>query len=143
VSSVAVTSTGALIALGFTWALSPPFWRNVDQALDDVVGVWEWVTTKIGLMAIVNDSFGAIKELPLRQKIFRVPIIVAGRAITVILMVSALTLKCLFDLAIMASILFYTVARVYLVVECFINIAHLPDGAYQVPRWAQYVPHIS
>jgi hypothetical protein len=40
-------------------------------------------------------------------------------------------------------ILLYCVARVYLVVECFINLAHLPDSAFQVPQWSQYVPHIS
>jgi hypothetical protein len=68
---------------------------------------------------------------------------VAAVLIGLIAAVLAVTLRCLFDLVITASILFYTVARVYLVVECFINVAHLPDGAYQVPRWAQYVPHIS
>jgi len=39
--------------------------------------------------------------------------------------------------------LLYVLARGYLVVECFINIAHLPDSVYQVPAWSQYFPHIS
>ena len=37
----------------------------------------------------------------------------------------------------------YVFSRVYLVVECFKNVSHLPVGAYQVPQWAAYVPHIT
>jgi hypothetical protein len=36
----------------------------------------------------------------------------------------------------------YILARVYLVVESFIMLWHLPDGVYAVPRWTQYLPHI-
>jgi hypothetical protein len=35
----------------------------------------------------------------------------------------------------------YTTARLYLVVECFINIAHLPEGVFEEPRWSRYIPH--
>ena len=37
----------------------------------------------------------------------------------------------------------YALARAYLVVECFINLSHLPAGVYDVPSWAAYFPHIS
>ena len=37
----------------------------------------------------------------------------------------------------------YILARAYLVVECFINLSHLPAGAYDVPSWSAYFPHIS
>ena len=37
----------------------------------------------------------------------------------------------------------YVLARGYLVVECFINLSHLPAGVYDVPSWATYFPHIS
>ena len=37
----------------------------------------------------------------------------------------------------------YMLARAYLVVECFINLSHLPAGAYDVPSWSAYFPHIS
>jgi hypothetical protein len=36
----------------------------------------------------------------------------------------------------------YTLARVYLLVECFVMLWHLPDGVYTVPGWTQYLPHI-
>ena len=37
----------------------------------------------------------------------------------------------------------YALARAYLVVECFISLAHLPAGVYDVPQWAAYFPNIS
>ena len=37
----------------------------------------------------------------------------------------------------------YMSARLYLVVECFINLSHLPAGVYNVPKWTSYFPHIS
>ncbi len=37
----------------------------------------------------------------------------------------------------------YVLARGYLVVECFINLSHLPAGVYDAPNWATYFPHIS
>lgn len=40
-------------------------------------------------------------------------------------------------------LLAYILARGYLVVECFINLSHLPAGVYDVPNWAVYFPHIS
>ena len=46
-------------------------------------------------------------------------------------------------LLILVLLLAYTLARAYLLVECFINLAHLPAGVYDVPRWATYFPHIS
>ncbi|KAH6619005.1 hypothetical protein C7974DRAFT_342103 [Boeremia exigua] len=36
----------------------------------------------------------------------------------------------------------YLAARVYLLVECFINISQLPPEVYQVPQWSQYIPHL-
>jgi len=37
----------------------------------------------------------------------------------------------------------YVVARVYLIVECFISLTHLPDDAFKVPIWSQYVLHLT
>lgn len=37
----------------------------------------------------------------------------------------------------------YMLFRVYLVVECFVQISHLPDSVFTVPTWSQYIPHIS
>jgi hypothetical protein len=38
--------------------------------------------------------------------------------------------------------LVYLAARVFLVVECFINISQLPPEVYQIPQWSQYIPHL-
>ncbi len=37
----------------------------------------------------------------------------------------------------------YVLARAFLVVECFINLSHLPAEVYDVPSWSSYFPHIS
>jgi hypothetical protein len=42
-----------------------------------------------------------------------------------------------------AFISLYLLSRTYLVVECFINIPHLPPSVYKVPNWSQYMPHIT
>lgn len=39
--------------------------------------------------------------------------------------------------------LIYFLARIYLVVECFVNLFHLPAAVFQVPNWSVYFPHIS
>ncbi|KAJ4985077.1 hypothetical protein SVAN01_09448 [Stagonosporopsis vannaccii] len=37
--------------------------------------------------------------------------------------------------------LLYTAARIYLIVECFISLAHLPPAVYNEPSWSRYIPH--
>ena len=56
--------------------------------------------------------------------------------------VQLVTSKFLFSLVILILVA-YTLARAYLVVECFINLSHLPAEVYDVPNWSTYVPHIS
>ena len=41
------------------------------------------------------------------------------------------------------AILFYLLARAYLVVESFISLSHLSAGVYEVPQWTTDIPHIS
>ena len=43
----------------------------------------------------------------------------------------------------MSVLLVYILARVYLVIECFISLLYLPADAYEVPEWSVYFPHIS
>ena len=38
--------------------------------------------------------------------------------------------------------LFYVLCRTFLIVECFLDVFHLPDSAFEVPQWSQYFPHI-
>lgn len=37
----------------------------------------------------------------------------------------------------------YIGLRIFIFIECLINLAHLPPSAYEVVNWSQYVPHIS
>jgi len=38
--------------------------------------------------------------------------------------------------------IFYLCARIFLVVECFISFAYLPDAVFQDVKWSGYFPHI-
>ncbi|KAK4108127.1 hypothetical protein N656DRAFT_784667 [Canariomyces notabilis] len=51
-------------------------------------------------------------------------------------------LGAIYSIGCYLAIVLYVLARVYLVVECFINLVHLPESAYKLPEWSQYVPHI-
>lgn len=42
-----------------------------------------------------------------------------------------------------AVLLVYALARAYLIVECFLQLSHLPADVYKVPQWSAYFPHIS
>lgn len=36
----------------------------------------------------------------------------------------------------------YCAARIFLVVEAFISLRHVPEGVYQVVDWTNYIPHL-
>ena len=38
--------------------------------------------------------------------------------------------------------LVYIFCRTFIIVECFLDVFHLPDSAFEVPQWSQYFPHI-
>jgi hypothetical protein len=50
--------------------------------------------------------------------------------------------KALLLFSVVVTALFYAFCRVYLVVDCFIVMGHLPESVYRVPVWSQYFPHI-
>ena len=56
-----------------------------------------------------------------------------------------LAIQVLYGIFVLASVVLYCAARVFwsLVVECFMNLVHLPDSAFLLPQWSQYVPHSS
>ena len=37
----------------------------------------------------------------------------------------------------------YVLGRVFLVVECFLELFHLPNSVFSSPYWSQYIPHLS
>ena len=40
------------------------------------------------------------------------------------------------------AVILYVVARVYLVVECFVSIPRLPIAVFETPKWSEYLPHL-
>jgi hypothetical protein len=39
--------------------------------------------------------------------------------------------------------MFYVLCRVYIIIECLLDVFHLPESAFRVPQWPQYFPHLS
>ncbi|KAK3401473.1 hypothetical protein B0T20DRAFT_401844 [Sordaria brevicollis] len=49
--------------------------------------------------------------------------------------------KASLDISIAACCALYVLARFYLVVISFVNLAYLPDSAYSLVSWSRYIPH--
>lgn len=142
ISSVTITSTGALVAMVVPWDLLPPLWKRNFNFLKDVGDLEDKIFDFLGLGG-VYDWFDDLAD---RHP--EIPWVIAqttrfmgfGGIIVVFGVLCAI--KCVLDLGVALFIVLYVLARVYLVVECFINLAHLPESAYGLPKWSQYVPHI-
>ena len=129
ISSVAIMATFLLLLLFYCWELGPPFWQNFGSAMAPYNEFWEpladWMEDMIDVLPYPWDDYvGNAVGVPL----------------TIILIIAP---KVLLDSVILSAAALYCLARVYLVVECFINLSHLPQSVYLVPTWSQYVPHIS
>ncbi|KAH7636057.1 hypothetical protein B0T09DRAFT_330388 [Sordaria sp. MPI-SDFR-AT-0083] len=62
-------------------------------------------------------------------------------ALVVLQVVVFFLVKICYDLAVTGLLALYVLARSYLVVISFVNLAHLPDSAFVVPNWSKYVPY--
>ena len=162
VSSIAIMSTFILVLLLYCWEQSPP--ALFEDWEDTVLHFWDSLGDLLGLLAVfllpkkwrdhVRSSWESCKRVfhslwnPVRNTSpppwVKTVLKGVGNVALWGLWVPLLTIpRVLFDLAVAAAILLYCLARVYLVVECFINLSHLPESVFQVPVWSQYVPHIS
>lgn len=84
-----------------------------------------------GVMVPASSIFWKIQEIAMSglwEKVF----LWLGRAY-----------KLLYFVTVTIFIMAYPLARTYLVVECFINLAYLPSAAYQLPIWSAYIPHVT
>jgi hypothetical protein len=93
----------------------------------------------ISLCRLAEPKLGSVKEniRPIYESLsLTLSRDVSDIAFSVILVPSTVVIIIVFWLL-------YFLSRVYIVAECFISVAHLPDGAFDVPQWANYVPHIN
>lgn len=145
VSSATVASTGVLIAMALPWSLYPPFWSNInfsfkfirtpfDQA-DEIISSTGWFENFLNTEQQERED----KETQNLGRLLATLVALFG--VLACLWVTALA-KLILDLVVPICMVSYALARIYLVVECFINLAYLPDDAFRVALWSQYVPHI-
>ena len=127
-SSIAIMLTFALVLLFYVWNLSPRFWVDFSD--------WRHKTGGFPLV-VLYPVIWLILWLPDPWEDWAVNILVIP-----VLWVGLLV-RAIYDVVVVAAVVLYCVARVYLVVECFISLAHLPASVFEVLVWSQYVPHIS
>ncbi|KAK0750470.1 hypothetical protein B0T18DRAFT_408963 [Schizothecium vesticola] len=130
ISSVAIMLTFVLVLFLYSWELSPPMFVDWEDAFD-------------GLADFFVDILDPIEAVVARHLdgMWKKWVLGMIRAPTSIFWI--FLPRLVFDLTIASAVALYCLARVYLVVECFINLSHLPASVYETPGWSQYVPHIS
>ncbi|KAK3401108.1 hypothetical protein B0T20DRAFT_348875 [Sordaria brevicollis] len=159
VSSITIAATGVLVACVFSWTTLPPVWqepRLVYEIYDEFTDrpwadtpIAEWCTgvklaTSVEYFIMNQPFYNYENNRPLRM--FGLVAIWLSRIPAILFLSSTLfflyLFKIIFDVFTALLTVLYVLARIYLVVISFINLAHLPDSAYQLPQWSRYVPHI-
>lgn len=130
ISSAAIMSTPVLVLLGYSWTRSPPllFGSNYSYGFLDLFSDHIYDPLKKFVGRLLDPRWVEPASIIISLPLF---------ILTVILP------RVIVDLTVASAFVLYCLARVYLVVECFINLSHLPTSVYQIPGWSQYVPHIS
>jgi hypothetical protein len=85
---------------------------------------------------------GKRRKLPKWVKIARQSVIRASRWVVVLVLLVVFIVLLPFLLGVVGGLLIYIPARVYVVVESFLSIRHVPMGVYKASTWANYIPHL-
>ncbi|KAK3388063.1 hypothetical protein B0T20DRAFT_457529 [Sordaria brevicollis] len=153
VSSLTITATIIPVFLVASWILFPPFWEDpfgriteihtVLQNIQANVKPEDWISVMISCVMWIIPIRKIVRLLPQPWEGFDQDMIKGlAHVAYIMLLILFFVYKVIFDTTVILLLIFYTLTRLYLVVVCFINLAHLPDSAYLVPNWSRYVPHI-
>lgn len=153
VSSLTITATIIPVFLVASWSLFPPFWQDpfgriteihtVLQNIQANVKPEDWISLLISWVMWIIPIRKIVRLLPQPWEGFDQDMIKGlAHVVYIFLLILFFVYKVIFDTIVILLLVIYTLTRLYLVVVCFINLAHLPDSAYLVPNWSRYVPHI-
>lgn len=157
ISSITIAATGVLVACVFSWTKFPPFWQEPVRTYEGIGGFSANVlfNNNVVLWCTGVELSNMLGSFVTRQPLYknhRLVEVLCGTALWLLrfpcILLFYLTifllylLKVLFDISTVLFGVLYVLARIYLVVISFINLAHLPNSAYQLPQWSRYVPHI-
>ncbi|KAK3494448.1 uncharacterized protein B0T23DRAFT_108572 [Neurospora hispaniola] len=157
ISSITIAATGILVACVFSWTKFPPFWQKPIGTVFDILSVLEsmnyyydiyhWCSgckVSHGLLAFFLQQPSYENNKLVRILCHMAVWLVHSPGFLLIGLITFLIylFKALLDIFTILFMVLYVLARMYLVVISFINLAHLPDSAYQLPQWSRYVPHI-
>ena len=139
-----------------TYLIHPTIvWRCEDWPNTDTI----WASTPVIMgFAVATLIYGGLHALawlahfesPTQQLLWRMSACVVMGGIPMHRVLVALGEKFKYEvlknftiMLIILVFLAYLSARAYLVVECFINVSHLPADVYRIPNWSAYFPHVS
>ncbi|TIA30028.1 hypothetical protein D6C78_09845 [Aureobasidium pullulans] len=111
-------------------AWNAPFHTRIEETL--------WKISGISVASIGPMSIAFAGSLSVTDKLFRH---IGPRPIRHCSLISEDTVEKIIQFLGVSYLLFYLFARVYLVVECFIEVAYLPDSAFTTPVFTRYIPH--
>ncbi|EGO57533.1 hypothetical protein NEUTE1DRAFT_129457 [Neurospora tetrasperma FGSC 2508] len=156
ISSITIAATGVLVACVFSWTKLPPFWHEQSHTIWDIYDFLGDTSRKGSLLGIILSwCTGAKLATMLERLVKRQPLYKNNRLVKVLcdtalwalllpyVLLLPLTILLLYLLKVLRDIftilfmVLYVLARIYLVVISFINLAHLPDSAYQLPQWSR------
>ena len=123
-------------------------WPELDKMLEVPIALGFIAVALIygGLHAL---AWFAHFDSPTQQLLWRISacVVMSGFPVlilsAIVMSTENFTIGTLSSIRMCLLLLVYILARVYLVVECFINLSHLPAGVYDVPNWSAYFPHIA
>lgn len=128
--------SGALYGSIHMFAWNGPFHTEVELLLWRIASLALMGTTATVIVAVILGIFvtGILEFLDEALGGPKYPFVLE--------LVGALFVYFLF-IPVTAGLVLYLLARIYLVVEGFVNLPYVPEGVYLQPSWAQYFPHIS
>ncbi|KAK3955675.1 hypothetical protein QBC32DRAFT_367538 [Pseudoneurospora amorphoporcata] len=153
ISSLTITATIIPVFLVASWIVFPPFWQDPFGRITEIHTVLQnmqanakpedWISLLISWVMWIIPIRKIVRLLPQPWEGFDQDMIKGlAHVAYMLLLILFFLYKVIFDTSVILLLVFYTLTRLYLVVVCFINLAHLPDSAYLVPNWSRYVPHI-
>lgn len=143
-SSTTVASTGVLTALGLSWKTSRHLFEEFRESLPSAMEIVTQLPLKAAFTTLRIRANHPLLEAALAGISLAIYWITSPLSVILspIFAIVIWTARIAVNLAFPVLLVIYSVARVYLVVECFLNLAHLSNEVYQLPRWSQYIPHL-
>lgn len=128
---IAFTIAGFLYGAIHLLAWEGPFHSHIECLLWRISGI---LIAASGLVILGQSAFSTLFDIIYKSysTVIGSTLETFGLGLVLILLPSLIIL-----------LVFYLLARTYLIIACFLTLPYLPDSAFQQPQWSTYFPHIN